>query len=249
MGLEQLHYDSKLAGRLMLTLQKIIVANFNNGDWQEIGYATGHHDYITRHPRLLRSLGFGDEDYGGCVYQVLTYLIQHDVDALNSIILHEKIRPELEQTSPGMLHELGYFASRVPTILAPPSASEVVRLALADAEKMGAISSIDRLHTALHGYLRSICANEGLQAPDSASLTVLFKALRTQHPLIQSLGTQDGEIGRVLVAFASVLDSLNTLRNHASVAHPNEFLLDEDEAELVVNVIRTVFNYLAKKLG
>jgi hypothetical protein len=114
---------------------------------------------------------------------------------------------------------------------------------------MGATSAIDRLHTALHGYLRSVCANYGLLAQENASLTAIFKVLRTQHPVINSLGTQDADIGRIFVAFATILDSLNTLRNRASVAHPNEFLLVADEAELVVNAVRTVFNYLVKKLG
>jgi hypothetical protein len=88
-----------------------------------------------------------------------------------------------------------------------------------------------------------------LQAPDNSSLTTVFKILRTQHPAIAFLGTQDSEIGRIFLSFATVLDSLNRLRNQASVAHPNEFLLEADEAELVVNAVRTVFNYLLKKLG
>jgi hypothetical protein len=253
MGIEQIQYDSKLAGRLTLALQKAIVATFTSDDWHEIGHVTGHHDYITRHDRLLRSLSWNDADYGTCVFEILAHLTKYDIDALCSLIAHEKIRAELELTAPDVLHDLGIYAPLVPSVPPPRSASEVVRLALADADSLlrsaGATSAIDRLHTALHGYLRSVCANSGLQAQENASLTVLFKALRTQHPAIKSLGTQDSDIGRIFVAFASVLDSLNTLRNHASVAHPNEFLLEADEAELVVNAVRTVFNYLVKKLG
>lgn len=50
-------------------------------------------------------------------------------------------------------------------------------------------------------------------------------------------------------AMATVLDSLNPLRNNASVAHPNEELLDEPEAHLAINAARTVFAFLDAKLG
>lgn len=253
MGIEKIYYDSKLAGRLNLALQKAIVDNFIIADWHEFGHATGHYDYIVRHDRLLRSLSWNDEDYGTCVYQFLAYITQRDTDALTKFIEHDKIRPSLELNAPDVLHDLEIYAPQVPSVPPPPLASEVVRLALADADSLirtaGATSAIDRLHTALHGYLRSACAHGGLQTPDNCSLTAVFKILRTQHPAITSLGTQDSDIGRIFMSFASVLDALNTLRNHASVAHPNEFLLENDEAELVVNAVRTVFNYLLKKLG
>jgi hypothetical protein len=253
MGIEQIHYDGKLAGRLTLALQKAIIADFSAGDWHEIGHATGHHTYITRHDRLLRSLSWGDDDYGACVFQILDHITRHDPDALSKFIEHEKLRAALEVSAPDVLYDLGIHGPQVPSVPPPPLASEVVRLALADAESLlrtaGATSAIDRLHTALHGYLRSACARSGLQTPDNSSLTTVFKILRTQHPAIALLGTQDSEIGRIFLSFATVLDSLNTLRNQASVAHPNEFLLEADEAELVVNAVRTVFNYLLKKLG
>jgi Abortive infection C-terminus len=38
------------------------------------------------------------------------------------------------------------------------------------------------------------------------------------------------------------------LRNNASVAHPNEALLDEPEAMLAINAARTILHYLDAKL-
>lgn len=43
--------------------------------------------------------------------------------------------------------------------------------------------------------------------------------------------------------------ALKLLRNNASVAHPNEELLDEPEAHLAINAARTVFAFLDAKLG
>jgi hypothetical protein len=133
------------------------------------------------------------------------------------------------------------------------SASDVVRRALNDADHLlhsaGATSAIDRLHTALHGYLRSAWEASEINVGENASITALFKALRTTHPALKDLGTQADEVARIITAFSTVIDALNTIRNHASIAHANEQLLGEAEASLTVNAVRTLFNYLVCKLG
>jgi hypothetical protein len=53
----------------------------------------------------------------------------------------------------------------------------------------------------------------------------------------------------VLNASGSILDALNPLRNNASVAHPNAQLLGRDEAQLVINVGRSLLTYLDAKFG
>jgi len=115
-------------------------------------------------------------------------------------------------------------------------------------ETSGAVSAIDRVHTALHGYLHSQCESSGIEAGDSPKITDLYKALRMSHPSLSNAGAWSEDIDRVLKSFASVLDTLNHLRNHASVAHPNETLLSEAEAALVCNASRTILHYLDMKL-
>ena len=51
----------------------------------------------------------------------------------------------------------------------------------------------------------------------------------------------------MLNSLSNVVDALNTIRNHASIAHPNENLLDESEAMLMVNVMRTLFHCINAK--
>lgn len=253
MSIEQIDYDSKFRGRVMLALQKAIVAKFDKGDWHELGHMTDTYDYIVGHSRLLRSLSFGDEDYGGCVFHILDYLAQDGANNLITVIEHNKITPYLEKNSPDLLSEIGLSEENVPSVLPTISATDVVRKALADADSLllssGATSAIDRLHTALHGYLRSVCSEAEIPISDNAAITALFKTLRTQHHVFQNLGHQESEIHRILMSFASVVDALNTIRNHGSIAHPNESLLEAHEAELTVNAVRTLFNYLVKKIG
>lgn len=72
-------------GRQIVALKRQIVDGFNESHWQELGMLTGHSDAINRHPRLLRSWRFGDEDYEGHVLTVLRDMINHDLKNINVI--------------------------------------------------------------------------------------------------------------------------------------------------------------------
>ncbi len=64
--------------------------------------------------------------------------------------------------------------------------SAVVERALLDFETLiksnGAISGIDRVHTALHGYLIAVCKDANIPAEDNADITTIFNLVRQQHP-------------------------------------------------------------------
>jgi Abortive infection C-terminus len=132
------------------------------------------------------------------------------------------------------------------------TSSEVVARALHDAQQLlrmsGAASGVDRVHTALHGYLRAVCDECGLSIADDAPLPALFKQLNETHPAFRDRGPRADDILRVLRALGVILDALNPLRNRASVAHPNASLLGEPEAMLVVNSVRTVLHYFDARL-
>lgn len=134
----------------------------------------------------------------------------------------------------------------------PPTTPEAVRLALTNAEHLmmspqGALSAIDRVHTAIHGYLKSLCDASGLTpATTDPSVNVLLKQLM-QHPKFKASPAHSEKIEKILRAFGTVLDSMGTLRNHASLAHPNEKLLDETDALLVVNAARTILRYISDR--
>lgn len=131
--------------------------------------------------------------------------------------------------------------------------SATVSRAIADAEallqKSGASSGVDRMHTALHGYLKAVCDAQGITYDGNPTLTQLWKLLRENHPALKPTGPRQEDIDKVLRTLSTVLDVLNPIRNQASVAHPNEDLLAEDEALLVINATRTILQYLNRKLG
>ena len=138
-----------------------------------------------------------------------------------------------------------------PEAVAPPLleiTSDVVERALRDAERLlateGATSGVDRVHTAFHGYLRAVANRSNLTVSENATVSELFKAIREHHPSFQKSRPRQADIDRVMRSFASVVDALNPVRNLASVAHPNEALLEEPEAMLVINSVRSLLHYL-----
>lgn len=130
--------------------------------------------------------------------------------------------------------------------------SATVERALDDAETLirssGPQSAVDRVHTALHGYLRVAGAAAGIAVAADAGVTLLFKRLREEHPLLMPRGPGAPEIDRILKSLGAVLEQLNTLRNQRSIAHPTEDLLSDAEAMLAINAARTLLHYLDRKL-
>ncbi len=131
--------------------------------------------------------------------------------------------------------------------------SDVVERSIADAEALlnatGATSGVDRIHTSMHGYLRAVCRASAIPFDEQATITQLYRLLREQHPVFLDLGTRGTDINTLLRTFSSALDALNPLRNRASVAHPNDELLELPEAMLVINVARTLLHYFDTRIS
>jgi hypothetical protein len=72
-------------GERLFALREKIVADFHSDNWEEIGLLTACSDLIDGHPRLLRSLSWGDEDYSGNVLSVLKSMAQRDPSNLDEI--------------------------------------------------------------------------------------------------------------------------------------------------------------------
>jgi Abortive infection C-terminus len=145
----------------------------------------------------------------------------------------------------------GLTVNDAPDPVANPSpgfATEVVERALADAEQLlsssGPISAVDRVHTALHGYLQETCLrlNATTRSVSSLDIAALFKALRTSGIFSQSSHSQHAE--KVAQGLANCVDALNPLRNQGSMAHPNKILLTDAEAMLAINAARTILSFV-----
>ncbi|MGO8879110.1 MAG: hypothetical protein ACLPVO_01250 [Desulfomonilaceae bacterium] len=77
--------DSRKRDKFILAIKRCIENTFSESEWEELGYLTGGKEVIYNHPRLLRSLAFGDGDYGGNILDVVEQLIEIDPNNLQVI--------------------------------------------------------------------------------------------------------------------------------------------------------------------
>ena len=146
-------------------------------------------------------------------------------------------------------------ATRPIPMVAPPNprvGSALVERSLNEAALLirngGTPGCVDRVHTALHAYFRTVAKECGVPDAGEASLAVCFRKIVETHPHLKPVGPRAQDIERVLKASSAILDALNPVRNMATLAHPNEELLDEAEATLIVNLSRSLLTYVDTKI-
>jgi hypothetical protein len=236
----------------IFVLAKAIQATFSSSEWTEVGYLTGTDEYIDNHPRLLRSLNWHDPDYKGHVLDAVARILDTDENNLKRLVDYEPIVTWLSTNDPAALHALQSEVSGLSVEEVMPTNSEAALLALADAqtllESRGPTSAVDRVHTGLHGFLKGACTDARIAFVPDATPNQLLKLLLESHPSLQDLGPRGQEVRRLVRSSASIVDAMGTLRNRASLAHPNEELLDHDEALLVINLARSLLRFLDVKL-
>lgn len=125
--------------------------------------------------------------------------------------------------------------------------NKTIEAALNDAEVLlstGSTMGIDRVHTILQGFLREECKREGITYAKEDSMARLLKLIGKSHPKFQQCTPWAEQRNSVLKSFGEVLDALNRIRNDGSLAHANDILIEEKEAQLFINASRTVLQYL-----
>lgn len=139
--------------------------------------------------------------------------------------------------------------------VAPPTlqfTSRTVDQALSDAELLmrtnGPASAVDRVHTALHGYLKAVLDRASISYAADGSITQLYKILRTSHPDFSAAGARPQDVWKIVTSMAAAVDAVNVMRNRSSVAHPNAELLQDPEATLAINAARTLLHYLDSRI-
>lgn len=139
------------------------------------------------------------------------------------------------------------------TLNSPAASSAVVEHALKDAaallETRGPVSAFDRVHTALHGYLKDACLRVPVEVPPLATTSQLLKLARQHHPVLSDLGEQHDSLMKIMQGMSAVIEGLSTQRNKASLAHANDHLLDQDDAVLAINAAKTLIQFLNAKLS
>lgn len=76
---------SRLSGEKLIELKNAAVAEFDASNWRELGALTNTLDDVEKHPRLLRSLSFGDADYDGLALTFLRKMIGSNDENLKTV--------------------------------------------------------------------------------------------------------------------------------------------------------------------
>ena len=83
-----------------MVITKYATESFSEGDWHTLGQIAGKLDVIMGHPRLFRSMSFGDDDYELCAAQVFDSIFANDSTLIDDIIDHFDIDLWYEQKFP-----------------------------------------------------------------------------------------------------------------------------------------------------
>src|SRR5258707_268542 len=102
-------------GKRIIGLRQRVVANFDEGTWDEVGLLTGHSKLINTYPRLLRSLQWGDGDYSGNVLGVLHSIAEEDIAAFHTIeqFVDEKFPDKRSEEHTSELQSRQYLVCRL----------------------------------------------------------------------------------------------------------------------------------------
>ena len=76
-------FDSVLPD--LIKIKEFIVENFEKDHFIEIGILTNNSQFVRNHQRLLRSLGWGDPDYPGCVLELLVHLESQGSEKIDNV--------------------------------------------------------------------------------------------------------------------------------------------------------------------
>ncbi len=112
-------------------------------------------------------------------------------------------------------------------------------------------SAVDRAHTALHGYMKEICTAFELEVLGShPKIQDYWSEIKLHHPKFNvDVKEYHTPINQVVGTIGKVIDKINDLRNNKTYSHPNDEILGEGEARLVINLSRVFLQYIDGKVS
>lgn len=110
-------------------------------------------------------------------------------------------------------------------------------------------SAVDRTHTAIHAYLTDLCKEAGIIF-DSKTVKIqdMWQQMKIDHPSFQiNMKDHQKPINQTVNAISKILENMNHIRNNHGFSHPNEEIIDEQEARFIINLSRVLLLYIDGK--
>lgn len=243
----------ELNNKQRIHLSKILMDVLNSGDWKELFTLTDCDDCPQNRRQFYNDIKWGNESLKqGCINAV-EYILEENPVNIQEIWVLDGVQRALKTENIDLYNVIESIVNGVVLVANPEvnNTNESVFKALEDAEVLlksqGASSAYDRMHTALHGFLRQICVNNNINFVLSDGITAII-------PKVSNFIKQQSDDGRNQKVFAmlrsasSMLDTINYLRNHHSMSHPNEHLLKECDAKFAINLARSIMTYIDELL-
>jgi hypothetical protein len=143
-------------GKRILALREKVVADFNAGDWEEVGLLTGFSDLISKHPRLLRSLAWGDEDYAGNALTIIKRIAEQDEKAFS--IFEKDVAEKYPEES--------QFISAKPSerkITFAPNVFQVPESTAIESDLVAIMMPFNAAFNSVHDGIRRACQQAGFR--------------------------------------------------------------------------------------
>ncbi len=244
--------------KTILLIKKAIEATFDSDDWKEIGYSTDTIEWIQEHPRLLRSLTWNDDDYGGHVFDAIGHILEQNPDNLETLLNHEGVENWIKK------HEPSAYSSLYGGSLAP---DENLKDAEKASEKIDVEEHIGRIRDSLakdpalaigstkellESVFKAVLHMEGA-AIGQDDMPKLWKKVQTALLLdpSQVTGTAPGadSFRRLLGSLTQIVVSVIELRNLYGTGHGKNKApkLDTESAQLVVAAGTALASYLMRR--
>jgi len=233
------------------------VLNFSNRTFSEFVIdTTGRNPYDARYDhgssKANRLRGFwkqeGNRVVGKLMGDMLDYGVENNLFTAKDALLEacRRVVARLSQHSP--VPEADALAA-----ISDDRDFDTVAKAVREAiEKNEPESGLDRLHTFVIKYVRTLCTQHGVTATRDKPLHSLFGEYVKR---LRDTGHVESEMAvRILKSSISTLEAFNDVRNNRSLAHDNP-MLHYDEALLIFNHVassirslRSVENRIEKRL-
>lgn len=242
--------------RMQIELAKILADNFSEGDWQELFIVTDCEDIPSGYHDFYRHVRWKNIELKGIAITALNETLNRAPGNLAEIWKLDRVEHLVKSKSINLSDEIeavvNQSGQRNVSAMPVKNVNENIYQALEDAavllENTGPQRAYDRVHTALHASLRQICVNHAI-AVDSTNDNVPGLLGRiTAHLQGMPDDGRNGDILKMLRSAGSILNSINYLRNHNSMAHPTEMLLNGADARFAINLVRSIMAYIDELL-
>lgn len=146
-------------------------------------------------------------------------------DYKNKVRLHEKIEQWIIQLKVEIIDK-GNLKKEIDFV------KEVLFQADTLIENHSYSSAVDRVHTALHGYIKELCNEQNIIfGEQNVKIQNMWGKLKIEHPNFNiDIKEHQRPINQTVNAIGKFLENMNDIRNRHGFSHPNDDIIEEHEA-------------------